>query len=242
MSRSTRLFEVIQILRRADTPVTAQAMANALEVAKRTIYRDIAALQAMRVPIDGEAGIGYVLRSGFDLPPLMFSQDEIEAIVVGLALLGRTGDRGLERAAESAASKISDVIPDDAQRAVPLHVSLWSPIPQSNVDTAELRRHIRDASELNLTYLDLKDRRTNRDIRPVALIYFIEVVILAAWCELRQAFRHFRVDRIEECRPTGRRFAESANTLRTAWERENGVGSQDDAEETVRAPLSGRIF
>ncbi len=242
MSRSTRLFEVIQILRRAETPVTAQAMADTLEVAKRTIYRDIAALQAMRVPIDGEAGIGYILRSGFDLPPLMFSQDEIEAIVVGLALLGRTGDRGLERAAESAASKISDVIPEDAQRAVPLHVSLWNPMPQTNVETADLRRHIRDASELKIAYLDLKDRRTNRDIRPVALIYFIEVVILAAWCELRQAFRHFRVDRIEQCRPTGLRFADSARALRTAWETETGVGKLEKAEEAGRAALSGRIF
>ncbi len=242
MSRSTRLFEVIQILRQAEAPVTAQAMADALEVAKRTIYRDIAALQAMRVPIDGEAGIGYVLRSGFDLPPLMFSQDEIEAIVVGLALLGRTGDRGLERAAGSAASKISDVIPEDTQRAVPLHVSLWNPMPQSNVETAELRRHIRDAAELHITYLDLKERRTVRDIKPVALIYFIEVVLLAAWCELRQAFRHFRVDRIEECEATGRRFADSAKTLRTGWERESGVGKLENAEESGRAPLSGRIF
>jgi len=221
MSRSIRLFEIIQILRHARSPVTAQAIGNALEVTKRTIYRDIAALQAMRLPIDGEAGIGYVMRSGFDLPPLMFTEDELEAIVVGLALLGRTGDRGLERAAQRAASKISDVLPEDASRPVPLHVSRWHRIPNSSVETAALRRFIREEAELKITYLDLKGRRTNRNIRPVALIYYIEVTVLAAWCELRQAFRQFRVDRIKECEPTGNRFAGLSEELREAWERES---------------------
>ena len=99
MSRSDRMFEIIQLLRRAERPVTAQALADALEVVPRTIYRDIAALQGMRVPIEGEAGIGYVMRRGFDLPPLMFTAEEVEAIVVGLALLRRTGDLGLQAAA-----------------------------------------------------------------------------------------------------------------------------------------------
>jgi len=223
MSRSIRLFEIIQILRHAHSPVTAQAIGNALEVTKRTIYRDIAALQAMRLPIDGEAGIGYVMRSGFDLPPLMFTEDELEAIVVGLALLGRTGDRGLERAAQRAASKISDVLPEDASRPVPLHVSRWHRIPNSSVEASALRRFIREEAELKITYLDLKGRRTNRNIRPIALIYYIEVMVLTAWCELRQAFRQFRVDRIEECEPTGNHFAGLSKELREAWERESGL-------------------
>jgi len=221
MPRSTRLFEIIQILRKADAPVTAQAIADELEVNKRTIYRDIAALQAMRLPISGEAGIGYLMRSGYDLPPLMFSQDELEAIVVGLALLGRVGDRGLERAAALAASKIADVLPEETPRTAPLRVSRWNRIPESAVETAALRRYIRDEAELEIAYVDLKDRKTVRLIKPLVLIYYIDVVLLAAWCELRQAFRQFRVDRIAECRPTGDHFHKAGEKLLKLWEREN---------------------
>ena len=111
MSRSDRMFEIIQLLRRAEKPMTAQALADALEVVPRTIYRDIAVLQGMRVPIEGEAGIGYVMRRGFDLPPLMFTAEEVEAIVVGLALLRRTGDLGLQAAAGRVSGKIAEVLP-----------------------------------------------------------------------------------------------------------------------------------
>lgn len=221
MPRSTRLFEIIQILRQADAPVTAQAIAEDLEVAKRTIYRDIAALQAMRLPIEGEAGIGYVMRSGFDLPPLMFDQDELEAIVVGLALLGRTGDRGLERAAERAASKISDVLPEQAQSPARLHVSRWNRVPEARIDTSALRRLIRDEAELTIAYVDQAEQSTNRIIRPLALIYYIDVVILAAWCGLRQDFRHFRIDRIRECTPTGTHFRGLGKALLEQWEQHN---------------------
>ena len=221
MSRSTRLFEIIQILRHAKAPITAQAIADSLEVAKRTIYRDIAALQAMRLPIEGEAGVGYVMRAGFYLPPLMFTAEEMEAIIVGLALLGRTGDLELERAAEQAAWKISDVLPDDAPPPASLHVSRWNRIPESSIAVSGLRRFIREEAELSISYLDLKERRTTRTIRPLALIYYIDVVILAAWCELRQAFRHFRVERIEECRQTGNHFAGTGAELQAAWERDS---------------------
>lgn len=223
MPRSTRLFEIIQHLRRADGPVTAQAIAEALEVTKRTIYRDMAALQAMRLPIEGEAGLGYVMRSGFDLPPLMFTHDEVEAIVVGLALLGRTGDRGLERAASQAAAKISDVLPDNIQNVAPLHVSRWSSIPKSRVEASELRRFIREEAELRITYVDLSDRPSSRDIKPLALVYYVDAVLLAAWCELRQAFRHFRIDRIEECHPTGQKFHGLGDQLVRRWEQESNL-------------------
>lgn len=221
MPRSTRLFEIIQLLRHADAPVTAQTIAEALEVTKRTIYRDMAALQAMRLPIEGEAGLGYVMRSGFDLPPLMFTQDEVEAIVVGLALLGRTGDPGLERSANRAATKISDVLPEGAQRTAPLHVSRWNSIPKPNVEASTLRRFIREEAELRLTYRDLEEHRTTRDIKPLALIYYIDAVLLAAWCELRQAFRHFRIDRIEQCAATGQHFSGLSDSLVRRWEQES---------------------
>lgn len=220
MPRSTRLFEIIQFLRQAEAPVTAQQIADALEVTKRTIYRDMAALQAMRLPIDGEAGIGYVMRSGFDLPPLMFTRDEVEAIVVGLALLGRTGDPGLERSAGRAAAKMADVLPDDAARVAPLHVSRWNIIPKPTVEASKLRRFIRDHAELRIDYRDLKDQSTSREIKPLALIYYIDAVLLVAWCELRQAFRHFRIDRIENCTATGQHFAAQSAALVKQWEGE----------------------
>lgn len=220
MSRSTRFFEIIQILRKAKAPVTAMQLAEALEVTPRTVYRDMASLQAMRLPILGEAGIGYVMRAGYDLPPLMFSRDEVEAVVVGLALLGRTGDRGLERAARNAARKIADVVPDAGDDPVTLSVSTWNRIPEPQVDPADVRRAIRDADELEIQYLDLQGRRTSRAIRPVALTYHVDSVVLAAWCGLRQAFRNFRVDRIERCVETGVCFADEAAALRTAWSRE----------------------
>lgn len=223
MPRSTRLFEIIQCLRRADGPLTAQNIADALEVNKRTIYRDMAALQAMRLPIEGEAGIGYVMRSGFDLPPLMFTQDELEAIIVGLALLGRTGDLGLERSASQAVAKISEVLPEDVQHVAPLRVSRWSAIPTSKIEARELRRFIRQEVELGISYVDLENRRTSRVIKPLALIYYIDAVLLAAWCDLRQAFRHFRIDRIEDCAPTGRDFRGLSDDLVKRWEQESDM-------------------
>ena len=223
MPRSTRLFEIIQLLRQADAPVTAQQIAEALEVTKRTIYRDLAALQAMRLPIDGAAGLGYVMRSGFDLPPLMFTHDEVEAIVVGLALLGRTGDQGLEQAAQCAAAKISDVLPEGTGRVAPLHVSRWNTIPTARIAPATLRRYIREEAELDITYVDLGAERTRRVIRPLALVYYIDAVLLAAWCDLRKAFRHFRIDRIESCTPTGAHFSAQSEALVRQWEQENAV-------------------
>ncbi len=223
MPRSTRLFEIIQCLRQAQSPMTAQQIADALEVNKRTIYRDMVALQAMRLPIEGEAGIGYIMRAGFDLPPLMFTQDEVEAILVGLALLGRTGDEGLQRAASQVAAKISDVLPKDTQNVAPLRVSKWSKVPVSTIEARDLRRFIREAAELRISYLDLENQRTSRDIKPLALIYYIDAVLLAAWCELRQGFRHFRIDRIADCTPTGRDFLGLREDLLKRWEKENEV-------------------
>jgi len=137
MRRSSRLFEIIQLLRGASAPTTAQAIAEALEVNKRTIYRDIASLQAMRVPIEGEAGIGYVMRAGFDLPPLMFTADEIEAIVVGLSLLGRTSDTNLQTAAARIIGKLADVLPvgsDASLSGRSLQVSHWNAVPAASAD------------------------------------------------------------------------------------------------------------
>jgi predicted DNA-binding transcriptional regulator YafY len=184
LSRSVRMFEIIQLLRSADRPLTAHGIAHTLEVTKRTIYRDIAALQGMRVPIEGEAGVGYVMRPGFDLPPLMFRADEVEAIVVGLALLGRTGDTGLQTAAVNAARKISAVLPGDSRHDLkdwPLYASRWNAIPGSRVDLRVLREAVREEEKLRFTYGDAEGERTERTVLPLAIVYHVEVVVLAAW-------------------------------------------------------------
>jgi predicted DNA-binding transcriptional regulator YafY len=227
MGRSDRLFEVIQLLRRASKPMTAQRLAERLEVTKRTIYRDIVALQSMRIPIEGEAGIGFMMRRGFDLPALMFDADEVEAIVVGLALLQRTGDRGLNLAAESVAAKIADVLPAETGRAMrrnSLTVSRWG-TATTGLDMKAVRRAIREERKLRLDYIDGGARSTLRTVKPIAVVYYVEVTVLAAWCELRDDFRHFRVDRIAACKHLAAWFTGEGDGLRTLWEQRAALES-----------------
>lgn len=230
MRRSSRLFDVIQVLRGARAPMPAHAIAAALEVSKRTIYRDIATLQAMRVPIEGEAGIGYVMRPGFDLPPLMFTAEEVEAIAVGLSLLGRTGDAGLLAAATNVRRKIADVLPGrgtgvdaTALDRPRLHVSQWHAVPQAEIDHRLLRAAIREERKLSIRYRDAQERVTLRTVWPVALVYYVDSVVLAAWCELRSDFRHFRLDRMADCRAEDALFAGRGERLRREWSERAGL-------------------
>lgn len=220
MPRSTRMFEIIQTLRSARGPLTADAIAAQLEVTKRTVYRDIAALQAQRVPIEGEAGIGYIMRPGFDLPPLMFTSEEVEAITVGLAMLRRTGDEGLVQAAARVSAKIADVLPGGGARELPLHVSEWSDMLPARIDMDMVRAAIRDEEALTLDYRDGKASVTRRSVLPLALTYNIQTQILLAWCEMRENFRHFRIDRIDRCALAGHRFRGQGDGLRAMWELE----------------------
>lgn len=220
MARTTRMFEIVQLLRGARQPMTAAAIAGALEVAKRTVYRDIAALQAMRVPVEGAAGVGYVIRPGYDLPPLMFTEEELEAVAVGLALLRRTRDDGLVRAARQVAEKIDAVLPSHVSERLTrqrLLVSGDQSIPDSRVEPRHLRRAIRDEAKLALVYVDGDGRRSERTVWPLSVVYYIDVVVLAAWCELRQDFRHFRIDRIADCTSAGERFKGQGDGLRARW-------------------------
>lgn len=218
MAQSSRMFDIIQMLRASRVPLTADAIAARLEVTRRTIYRDIAALQASRVPIEGAAGIGYMMRRGYDLPPLMFSHEEIEAIAVGLSLVARTGDSSLETAGRSAAAKIGDVLPCDRTSidAMPLYVSTWHAIPEASVDLNIIRRAIRDERKLSIAYRDAGGCQTERTIRPLALVYYVDGIHLAAYCELRNGFRHFRHNRFEGCRLLDDGFCDGA-ALRKQW-------------------------
>ncbi len=199
MRRSDRLFDIIQRLRTARGPTTAAALAEELEVTLRTVYRDVATLQARRIPIEGAPGIGYLLRRGFDLPPLMFTLEEIEAIAVGARLVARTGDSSLQDAAESVLSKIAVVLPEALRArltAAPFFVSTsGAPVPGS-IDLATVRQAIRDEHKLRIGYIDEKGARTQRTIWPIAVAYYVQATLIGAWCELRQDYRHFRADRI----------------------------------------------
>jgi len=226
MSRLYRLFEIVQILRAAPRPVTACELAQRLEVAPRTIYRDMAALQARSVPIAGAAGIGYVMGKGFDLPPLAFSAEEADAIAVGLALVRRTGDQGLERAAAGAAAKIAAVAPPPHAGGGPdasLYASPWGVADKGAVSLADLRAAIADEQKLGLDYGDGAGRVTQRTVWPIALIYHAEVAVLAAWCELRQDFRHFRADRIRACARLDQPFGRRGRALRAEWRALHGI-------------------
>jgi predicted DNA-binding transcriptional regulator YafY len=199
MRRADRLFDIIQSLRSAASPVTAAALAERLEVTPRTVYRDIAALQASRVPIEGAAGLGYVLRRGFDLPPLMFTAEEADAIAVGVRLLRRLRDPKLQEAAETVLGKLAAVVPGPLQPqlvAAPVYVSDGIRPEPKGVDPAELRAAIRDGHKVRISYRDESGHATARTVWPVAMAYYIDVTVLAGWCELRHDFRHFRVDRI----------------------------------------------
>ena len=217
MSRSNRLFEIIQALRAASGPVTADMLAERLEVSARTIYRDIVALQSMRIPVEGEAGVGYLMRSGYDLPPLNFDEEEVEALRVGLSMLARSGDGALQRAAMRICAKVDDL----REPAEWLQVAPWgAPLddPEKGcVPTSTLRNAIRSERKLRIVYRDARGEETERTVRPVGLVYHLECVMLAAWCELRQGFRHFRADRLYGCEELEDRFVGQGAALLALW-------------------------
>ena len=219
MRRSDRLFDIIQHLRTVSRPTTAATLAAELEVTPRTIYRDIATLQARRVPIEGAAGVGYVLRKGFDLPPLMFTVEEIEAIAVGARMVRRLRDPKLQEAADSVFSKVTVVLPE-ALRAqlvsAPIYVSEGSNA-SPGVDMSELRGAIRDSRKVHIAYADEGGRRSHRTIWPIAMAYYVDVTLIGAWCELRADYRNFRVERIASSTVLAEHFTQDNGRLFAEW-------------------------
>jgi predicted DNA-binding transcriptional regulator YafY len=199
MRRADRLFQIIQVLRRSSRPMTAAALSEEIEISRRTIYRDITDLKAQRVPITGEAGMGYVLDRSYDMPPLMLTPDEIEAIVLGSQWVAGLGDKTLAGAARDVLAKIDAVIPEGLRSYVSEPSvgakPLVSPVADT-IDTNDLRRAIREGRKLRLRYCTASDEQTERIVWPVMLGYDATIRMLIAWCELRQDFRHFRADRI----------------------------------------------
>lgn len=209
MRRADRLFSLLLELRRGRV-VTARRLAERLEVSERTVYRDIADLQASGIPIAGEAGVGYQLR-GFDLPPLMFDREEIEAMVLGARVVEAWGDGELAGAASSAIAKIEAALPRGRAHLVeetPLYVPQYGERRADRLPLTRLRQAIRERRKVNLAYADEARRASERTVRPLALAFHPPVWLLISWCDLRRDFRNFRLDRIASCEPTGERFAE----------------------------------
>jgi predicted DNA-binding transcriptional regulator YafY len=230
--RADRLFQIIQILRRTRQPVTAEAIARELEVSVRSVYRDVADLIGQRVPIRGEAGIGYVLDNGFDLPPLMLTSDEIEAAVLGAQWVSRRGDPALARAALDLIAKIVAAVPEKL-RPYALEPSGATPPAwkqeRDNIDMAQVRSQIHAGRKIALRYRDESGRETARTVWPVAVGYLDAVRLLIAWCELRNDFRHFRTDRVVAADFLAERYPERPATLRHKWRQTLGGGHRGDS-------------
>jgi len=212
MRRADRLFQLVQLIRGRRLS-TADFLAQRLEVSVRTVYRDVADLQAQGVPIEGEAGVGYRMRSGFDLPPLMFTKDEAQALVASVRIAQPRLDPALAAQAEAALSKILAVLPS-ASRAAAESLAVYAPPVGPDDATRARLETLRVAAEarrkLRMRYLDLKGELSERVVRPLGCFYWGEVWTLAAWCEARQNFRNFRVDRIEELQLLDERFRDEA--------------------------------
>jgi predicted DNA-binding transcriptional regulator YafY len=220
MRKADRLFQIVQILRRTTRPITADAIAAELETSKRSVYRDIAALIGQRVPIRGEAGIGYVLEGGFDLPPLMLTADEIDAVALGAQWVAGHADPSLARAAHDVLAKVAAVLPeemrgflaDPSARTPPA----WDSVAD-RVDAASLRSAIRSARKIAIRYTDPSGNETERTIWPLVIGYLDSVRVLIAWCELRDDFRTFRLDRIDTVTFLTGRIPLDPGTLRRKW-------------------------
>ncbi len=221
MRRADRLFQIIQILRRSSRPVTAAALADELEVSKRTVYRDVADLMSQRVPIDGEAGFGYLLSPGYEMPPLMLTPEEIEAVVLGAQWVASRADKTLANAARDVVAKITAIVPEHLRPFI-LEPSVGAkPLLQEseeeNIDLPMLRAAIREGRKLRLRYRSDASAESTRIVWPVILGYSDTSRILVAWCELRGGFRHFRTERILAVEVLDENYGLRPGELRRRW-------------------------
>ncbi|MDF1646757.1 MAG: YafY family protein [Legionellaceae bacterium] len=221
MSRTQRLFDLIQILRRHRYPVTGQQLADELAISLRTLYRDIATLQTQGASIEGSPGMGYILQPGFTLPPLMFSEEEIEALVLGSRWVAHRTDKKLRAAAVNVLAKISAVLSDDLRYQLEFSGLLIgpsnTPIAHDDEQEALIRYAIRKAYKLHITYVDVKQEKSERIIWPIALGFFEERHVTVAWCELRENFRHFRTDRMIKLTQLDAHYPKPRHLLLKEW-------------------------
>jgi len=227
MSRTGRLFLLMDAMRGYRRPVTAARLAEQLGVSERTIYRDIQTLSGLGAPLEGEAGVGYMLKAGFFLPPLMFGADELEALVLGARWVRRQGDDALAAAANNALAKIAAATPKDLRDDM-AETSLWVPLGQyqdaaSDVHVRPVREAIRYQHRLRMAYQDEQGKPSDRVVWPFALAFLEGKRLLAAWCEMRMAFRHFRIDRIAGVESLGVRYPARRSDLLKTWRQQQNL-------------------
>jgi len=226
MSRASRLLDLVALLRRHRRAVSGQVLADELRISLRTLYRDVEALRAQGADIAGEAGAGYLLRPGFMLPPLMFTVEELEALLVGAQWVAGRGDQALGEAAKDALAKIEAVLPEDLRFAFDssgLLVEPKQPAPQIIIDVGLIREALRRERKLAITYLDAAGEATKRTVWPVAYGLMETLDVLAAWCELRKDFRHFRADRIVKLKSLDSRLPRRRTDLFKEWCEREGI-------------------
>ena len=237
MSRSGRLFDLVQSLRRRRSPVAALVLAGELGVSLRTLYRDVAVLVARGVPIRGEAGIGYVLEQGHFLPPLSFSDNELDAIVLGLSWVKRSADAELAHAADDALAKVTAILPSRRQEAADTPAVFVGPDltrPPVLNSVSLFRDAVRRRRKVRIDYADACGRGSRRVIWPIGLAFREDLQMVIAWCELRGAFRHFRLDRISSAE-LGETFSERRSALLSAW-RDQLRAEAHDADTRCQQP------
>jgi predicted DNA-binding transcriptional regulator YafY len=229
MSRAQRLLDLIQALRGYRRPVSGATLAEALGISLRTVYRDIETLKAQGAHIDGEPGVGYVLRPGFMLPPLMFSEEEIEAIVLGSRWVADRADAALGAAARNALAKIAAVLPQDLKVSLDTSSLLVGPghaVAAGDAELPTIRLAIRTERKLRIFYVDGRGRDSKRTIWPFALAFFDRVRVVVAWCEIREGFRHFRTDRISKVQFVDKRYPRRRHVLLKDWRATEGIPEQ----------------
>lgn len=229
MSRAERLLDLLQLLRRHRRAVSGADIAAELGISLRTLYRDIATLQAQGACIDGAPGLGYVLKPGFTLPPLMFSTDEVEALALGSRWVADRGDARLAAAARNALAKIAAVLPPDLRHDMDtsaLLVGPGEPLAAGDVEVATFRQAIRQERKVQISYRDAADHDTSRIIWPFAIGFFDRVQVVVAWCELRQSIRHFRTDRIITLALSDDRYPRRRQALMKEWREIQGIREQ----------------
>ncbi|MES1177679.1 MAG: YafY family protein [Myxococcales bacterium] len=229
MARADRLLRLVQVLRRYRQPVSAQALAAELEVSVRSVYRDVQTLRGEGATIEGEPGVGYVLRPGFLLPPLMFSDDELEALVLGLRLTAEHADDALGRAAADVIAKLRAVLPKDLRAVVDETALLAGPAiarPAEQIELAEVRHAIREQKKARIEYSNEQGTQTERVIWPLGLGFFQRARLVVAWCEARADFRSFRTDRIASWETLPARLPRSRTALLREWRQREQIPEQ----------------
>lgn len=229
MSRAQRLLQLLETLRHHRYPVSGASLATELGISVRTLYRDIATLQEQGARIEGEPGLGYVLRPGFTLPPLAFTEEEVEALVLGARWVARRADAGLGESARHALAKIRAVLPPDRREELDnsaLLVATGEPIHGGDEWLRTIREAIRRERKLSLTYRDIEERETVRTIWPFAVAFFDRARCVVGWCELRDGYRHFRADRIVALNALADRYPRRRYALLREWREEMKLPSR----------------